>query len=93
VLSDRWHVCEVHTNQNTTCHTKEVISFLPDEYGETSIIPAIIEGRNSAVIEGATASCATDQQGQSGVVCPKESRGQSIQYDGYGLDIAAYRIA
>jgi filamentous hemagglutinin family protein len=75
VLSDRWHVCEVHTNQNTTCHTKEVISFLPDEYGETSIIPAIIEGRNSAVIEGATASCATDQQGQSGVVCPKESRG------------------
>jgi filamentous hemagglutinin family protein len=75
IQSDRWHVCNRHTNRNTTCHNAERISYLPDEYGETVIIPAILEGRNRATIEGTTASCATDQQGLPGTACSRESTG------------------
>lgn len=71
--SDRVHFCQ-NSWGNETCTGFETLVNLPDEYGDSALIPAVIEGGQTAVIRGATVNCATAEQGKQGVDCPSESR-------------------
>lgn len=79
-VSDHWHTCSKHSDGNTTCDNHAASFTEAPIAGEAAVVPAILEGRDSAVIIGTTTSCSPGQDGQPSVTCP----GEAQRTAGYG---------